>query len=133
MQTELIIISQGKLVRGYEDSAIGNQYIRTYWDVTPVDGSPVLPDGHYRGIFLGDGKMRIVYGGEYLNGYMMNQSLQDYKIEFKEKENEEYREGFKRGYLGKRAVTWGKFERETTMWREGYQSGRYQKTQAKGQ
>lgn len=112
------------LVRGYEDSSIDNQYIRTLWDVEPVDGSSALPDGHYRGIFLGEGEMRIVYGGEYLNGYMMNQSFQDYKIEFREEDNEQYREGFKRGYMGKRATSWSRFERESTMWREGYQSGR---------
>lgn len=130
MQTELIIISQGMLVRGYEDSAIGNQYIRTYWDVAPIDGSPTLPDGQYRGIFLGDGKMRIVYGGEYLAGSVINQICEDYLISFREKDNEEYRKGFERGYMGKRAVTWGKFERESAMWREGYQSGRYYRQQA---
>lgn len=130
MQTELIIISQGLLVRGYEDSFIDNQYIRTLWDVTPVDGSSALPDGHYRGIFLGEGKMRILYGGEYHAGAMINHSTQDYKIEFKEKENEEYREGFKRGYLGKRATTWRRFERESAMWCDGYQSGRYYRKQS---
>ena len=74
--------------------------------------------------------MRILHGGEYYAGAMINHSIQDYKIEFKEKENEEYKEGFKRGYLGKRAVTWRKFERGSTTWREGYQSGRYYRGQS---
>lgn len=127
MQTELVIISQGKLVRGYEDSSVGNQFIRTLWDVTPVDGASPLPDGHYRGLFLGDGKMRIVYGGEYYAGSMVNQSLEDYRIEFREGDNEQYREGFKRGFLGKRQTTLSRFDRESAMWREGYREGRYRK------
>lgn len=131
METELIIISQGMLLGGYHDSTIGNQYIRTYWDVAPVDGSPALPDGHYRGIFLGDDKMRILHGGEYYAGSMINQTCEDYFISFREKDNEEYREGFKRGYLGKRSTTWSRFEREGAMWREGYQSGRFYKLQSK--
>ena len=132
MNTELIIISQGLLVRGYEDYSIGNQYVRTLWDVVPVDGSSVLADGHYRGLFLGDGKMRIVHGGEYFAGTTINHSLADYIISFKEKENDEYREGFKRGFLGKRQTTFSRFNRESEMWREGYQSGRYQKSGSKG-
>lgn len=124
MQTELIIIAQGLLVRGYEDSSLDNQYIRTLWDVAPIDGSSPLPDGHYRGIFLGDGKMRILYGGEYYAGSMINQSLQDYKIEFREGDNDEYRKGFERGYMGKRATTWSRFEKESVMWGEGYRNGR---------
>lgn len=99
--------------------------------MTPIDGSPVLADGQYRGIFLGDGKMRIVYGGEYYAGSMINQTFQDYRIEFKEKENEEYRKGFERGFMGKRATRWSRFEKESVAWREGYQSGRFYKMQSK--
>lgn len=119
-----IFIQNGKRLGGYEDSELDWQWIATEWFVKPRDGANPLLDGEYKGIFLGNGLMRVVYGGEYYNGAIINYGFSDYEITLDEQVLEEYRAGFVRGYRGKRSVTYNKFCKQSEPWQNGYRAGR---------
>lgn len=131
METKRIYISGGKWITHYEPHDMPGGMVRVAYALTPTDGSGNLVDGEYRGLVPVEGILRIVYGGESLHGYAINQTLVDYKVEFLEEENKEYLAGFKRGFLGKRQTTGDYFEKQSLVWKDAYQNGRYWRMQAR--
>lgn len=105
-----------------------NSHIRVVYSVEPVNGSDPLPDGEYKGFVPEDGILRIVYGGEYYAGAIINHSFSDYKIKFLTEENDEYLAGYKRGFLGKRRASSNYVFNQSLTWRDGYQTAQYHKS-----
>jgi hypothetical protein len=124
MQTQTIFIRDGFWNSCYEPYDLPGAYCRTRYAITPTDGSSLPSNGEYKGFVLVDNLLRLVSGGEYFGGSMMNQLCRDFTIVFDEAFHDEYRAGIERGYKGKRGVHWNYFCKCSEAWRDGYLEGR---------
>jgi hypothetical protein len=102
MQTRTIFIRDGFWNSCYEPYDLPGAYCRTRYAITPTDGSSLPSNGEYKGFVPVDNLLRLVSGGEYFGGSMINQLCRDFTIVFDEAFHDEYRAGIERGYKGKR-------------------------------
>jgi hypothetical protein len=121
--THLVIVSNGFWYSGYEPYDMLGTFCSTRYAVSPMDGGAALTDGHYKGFVVRDGVLRIVRGGEYLQGTLINQDCWDFSIAFDEDYHNDYRAGVERGYKGKRACSYNHLCKHSLTWRDGYQEG----------
>jgi hypothetical protein len=128
MQTKTIFVRDNQWITGYEAHDMPGSHIRVAYSIEPTRGSDPLKDGEYKGFVLENGILRIVYGGEYYAGNIINHSFLDYKIAFLEDENDEYLAGYKRGFLGKRRASSNYVYNQSAVWRDGYQTAQYHKS-----
>ena len=124
METRSIFISQGFWHTCYEPYDMPGATCSVRYVVIPQDGGAPLADKTYKGLVPFDGTLRIVSGGEYCNGSMVNHNIRDFSIVFDDKYHDEYYAGLVRGYKGKRACSFDVFARRSQTWGEGYRQGR---------
>jgi hypothetical protein len=129
--TFLVIIRDGMWHGGYEPHDMPYAFVSTRYNLEPIGGDPIPSDGHYRGIIVSDGILRLVSGGEFAYGMMMNQELRDYKVTFDDAYHDTHYAGVKRGYKGKRALAFRHCAGKDPLWMEGYRAGRRAKEEAK--
>jgi hypothetical protein len=98
--TFLVIIRDGMWQSGYEPHGMPYAFVSTRYTLEPIGGDPIPPDGHYRGIIVSDGILRLVSGGEFAYGMMMNQTLRDYKATFDDAFHDEFLAGVTRAIKG---------------------------------
>ena len=121
---------QGKFWQSaYEPSNMPGSCIHTRYELEPISGDAVPSDGDYRGFVPVTGLLRLVSGGEWCSGSMINQTLRDYRITFDEAYHDEYLAGFTRAYKGKRKLARRHLETKSALWREAYQNGLYWRDQ----
>jgi hypothetical protein len=123
MDTFLVIIRNGLWEGGYEPHDMPYAFVSTRYTLEPAGGDPVPSDGHYRGVILPDGTLRLISGGEHAYGITMNQYLRDYKATFDEAFHSEFLAGVTRAVRGKRKLSWRQAEGKSQVFMDGYRSG----------
>ena len=124
METKTIFIRDGYWHSCYEPYEMPGAWISTRYKLIPKDGNSIPSNGEYKGFAVADGMLRLVSGGEYCNGQMINHRLHDFEAVFDESHHAEYKAGADRGYNGKRRCSFQYFTTKTTTWRDGYNAGR---------
>lgn len=127
--TQSLFIINGFWYTAYEPHDMPGAWCRTRYTITPADGGGMLPDGRYKGFVPSENVLRIVRGGEYMNGCVINGQTRDFVIEFDEAYHDEYRAGVERGYRGKRACSCNHFCKRSVAWQDGYREGRQARAQ----
>lgn len=123
MDTFLVIVRNGLWESGYEPHDMPHAFVSTRYTMEPAGGDPVPSDGHYRGIILSDGTLRLVSGGEFAYGITMNQYLRDYKVTFDEAFHDEFLAGVTRAIKGKRKLSYQDSQGKSQTFMDGYRSG----------
>jgi hypothetical protein len=131
MDTFLVIIRDGMWQSDYEPHDMPYAFVSTRYTLEPIGGDPIPSDGHYRGIVISDGTLRLFSGGEFAYGMRINQTLHDYKVTFDDAYHDTYYAGVKRGYKGKRKMSDHHVWNKPQLWRDGYYAGLRAKEQAK--
>ena len=128
-ETRRIPIQGGFWQSAYEANHMPGSCIHTRYRLEPISGDAVPSDGDYRGFVPVTDLLRLVSGGEWCGGSMINQTLRDYRITFDEAYHDEYLAGFTRAYKCKRKLAARHFETKSVLWREAYQNGLYWRDQ----
>lgn len=121
--TQRIFIEDGVWHGGYEPHDMPNAWARCRYKLQPTDGGGMLPNGWHQGMLTGDRLLCIKSGGEYMNGFLVNQNLRDFIVEFDEAFHDTYKAGLERGYKGKRKCSDGYLLTKPVDWRDGYYEG----------
>lgn len=127
MQTQSIFIRDGFWLSSYEPYDMPGAFCSTRFKIIPIDGGNVPKNGSYKGFVLANETLRLVKGGEYMGGPLINHSMRDFKIDFDNRFHDEYKSGLIRGYKGKRALAYGVYARRSQEWLDGYRAGRQAK------
>jgi hypothetical protein len=128
-ETRRISIQGGFWQSAYEVSAMPGSCIHTRYRLEPANGYPIPLDGEYKGFVPVTGLLRLVSGGEWAYGMVMNQTFYDYHVVFDEDYHDEYLAGFTRAYKGKRKLASRYLERKSALWLEAYHNGLYWRRQ----
>jgi hypothetical protein len=128
-ETRRIPIQGGFWQSAYEPNDMPGGCIHTRYQLEPISGDAVPSNGDYRGFVPVTGLLRLVSGGEWCGGSMINQTLRDYRITFDEAYHAEYLAGFTRAYKGKRKLARRHLETKSALWREAYLNGLYWRDQ----
>jgi hypothetical protein len=128
-ESRRISIQGGFWQSAYEADDMPGSCIHTRYYLEPISGEAVPRDGDYRGFVPVTGLLRLVSGGEWCGGFMINQTLRDYRFTFDEAYHEEYLAGFSRAYKGKRKLARRHLETKSVLWREAYLNGLYWRDQ----
>jgi hypothetical protein len=121
--TQRIYIEKGIWHSGYEPHDMPGAWARTRYTLTPADGGGMLPNGWHNGMMTGNALLCVKSGGEYCNGYLINQNLRDFFVEFDEEYHDTYKAGLERGYKGKRKCSHSYLLTKPADWRDGYYEG----------
>lgn len=78
-------------------------------------------DGSHKGFVTREGKLRLVTGGEYYHGAVINHNIVDYDFSEDTEDNKQYEAGYRRRMEGKRKASYNFFSKQSQKWREGYQ------------
>ena len=125
MQT--IFIRDGFWQSFYEPPTMPGLFIRTRYVICPADSGGMVKDGEYKGLVIDGDILRLVFGGEYLNGFTVNHDFRDFRFTFDDDFHARYLAGAERGYNGKRAVSDSVYSAKPPEWQEGYRKGRWVK------
>ena len=121
--TQKVFIDKGIWHGGYEPHDMPGAWARCRYKLSLADGGGMLPDGWHNGMMTGDRLLCIKSGGEYYNGYLINQNLRDFFVEFDEPYHDLYKAGLERGYKGKRKCSAAYLLTKPVDWRDGYLEG----------
>jgi hypothetical protein len=124
-QFQTIHISGGKWITYWEDSKLPGSFIRFTYTIVPGPGFGMPRDGTHKGFVTQEGKLRLITGGEYYQGTVINHNIIDYDFVEDKADNEEYEKGYRRRFEGKRKATFNYFCKQSQQWREGYQTANY--------
>jgi len=124
-QFQTIHISGGKWITHWEDSKLPGSFIRVAYTIKPEPGFGMPSDGTHKGFVTREGKLRLVTGGEYYHGAVINHNIIDYGFVEDDADNREYEKGYRRRFEGKRKVSYNYFSKQHPQWREGYQTANY--------
>ena len=119
-----VFIHKGMWCTGYEPHDMPGAWAQVQYKLESTEGLSKPADGRYNGIKLGDNVLRIVYGGEWGGFGVVNQSYNEYKIEFDEEYHNQYKAGLERGYKGKRKCSSDYLSKKPWNWKCGYEHGR---------
>lgn len=123
MELQKLYFSQGHWLAGDYHWRIRNAFVPSRYKLIPIDGAPAPADGQHKGFILRDGVLRVVWGGEYYGGNIINPQFADYQLEHLREEYDQFEAGLIRGYDGKRRCSDSYLCRQSGDWREGYKEG----------
>lgn len=116
--------SDGHWLAGDYHWQIKNAFVPSRYKLIPIDGGPAPSSGDHKGFIVRDSVLRVVWGGEYYNGSVINFQFADYKLEHLSEEYDQYIDGLLRGYNGMRKCCDRYLLKQSPDWRSGYQEGR---------
>lgn len=124
MELQKLYFSEGHWLAGDYHWRIRNAFVPSRYKLIPLDGAPDPSSGQHKGFIVREGVLRIVWGGDYYAGMMMNQQFADYKLEHCKEEYDAFEAGLLRGYEGKRECRDSYIGKQSRDWIFGYQEGR---------
>ena len=120
-QLQTVFISGGKWVTHWEDSKLPGSFIKVAYTIKPEPGFGMPSDGTHKGFVTLEGKLRLITGGEYYGGVVINHNIIDYGFVEDDADNSEYEKGYRRRFEGKRKASYSYFCKQSQQWRDGYQ------------
>lgn len=124
MELQRLYFSDSHWLAGDYHWRIRSAFVPSRYKLVPIDGAPDPSSGDHKGFILRDGVLRVVWGGEYYNGQVINFQFADYKLEHLSEEYDQYVAGLLRGYNGMRKCCDRYLLKQSHDWRSGYQEGR---------
>lgn len=124
MELQRLYFSEGHWLAGDYHWRIRNVFVPSRYKLIPIDGAPDPSNGEHKGFIVRESILRIVWGGDYYAGMMMNQQFADYKLEHCKEEYDAFEAGLLRGYEGERGCRDSYISKQSKDWIFGYRAGR---------
>lgn len=124
MELQRLYFSDGHWLAGDYHWQIRNAFVPSRYKLIPIDGAPDPSSGQHKGFIVRENVLRVVWGGEYYAGTVINHQFADYELEHCKKECDDFEAGLLRGYEGKRGCRDSYISKQSMDWIFGYQEGR---------
>lgn len=124
MEFQRLYFSEGHWLAGDYHWRIRNAFVPSRYKLIPIDGAPDPSTGEHKGFIVRENVLRVIWGGEYYAGTVINHQFADYELEHCKKECDDFEAGLLRGYEGKRGCRDSYIGKQSRDWIFGYREGR---------